>query len=136
MPLAAEIQLNDITERVFDDLLNTYTRFYSILVEWCKIIREYLSAFEDEPYLLLAEYISRWNAYVAATLELKEMSESLENRINQLYHKFFSNCPQNPKFTIWRLMVCFEGLFVNRILNNRVKYGLKRSTSLAVCQSF
>lgn len=95
----------DLEMEPFSTILKIYAGVYTLITEFCQVIRKYLAIYEDDPYLLLSEYTSRWNLYVASMMELSTTLKSMESRINQLYRIFFSGHPQNPKFTIWRLMV-------------------------------
>lgn len=132
-PEKIKLQKSLSTDDSFELLEKTYYGLYLAFNQHCKVTRKYLEAFEKDPYLLLAEYCTRWNSYSATILEFESTLGSLADKINDLYQQNFPDYPQTPEFSIWRLMVpessefsCLnsEPLFIRR------RYGTVRFTAI------
>lgn len=122
------VQKDGISEiNSFEVLEKIYSGLYFAFVEKCRVTRNYLRVFENDPYMLLAEYTTRWNSYVASIIEIESSLESLPKQINELHKYNFPHHPQNPEFSFWRLMV---SRFVSRKCEtyraNRQSYGFVR----------
>jgi len=84
-------------------LLDIYNSICSTISHFCGVISYYLNSL-DNIYDLMAEYTSRWNAYVCTMLELEQTFKAFTELMNKTYEHIFQGHPCFPKFSMWRLL--------------------------------
>ena len=75
------------------------------LTFFCKLSYRYIIKYQHNDRLFIDCFIKRYKSYVEACTYLNKTLENLNVLVNYLYETLFKDHPNNPKFSIYRLMI-------------------------------
>ena len=123
--ISTEIKTHQLQIKEPPIILQIYATLQASIMNQCVLTFQYLNSFTNV-YDLLSEYTARvniykssklslllaqWNAYVATMLQFEESLTAFSDIMNEAYETCFPGYPSFPKFSFWRLMVCYQRIF-------------------------
>lgn len=75
------------------------------MVHFCKLSFQYIIKYQNDEKFFLDSIIKRYSSFVEAAIYINENLENINVVVNYLYETLFKDCPNNPKFSIYRLMI-------------------------------
>jgi hypothetical protein len=75
------------------------------MVHFCKLSFQYIIKYQNDEKFFLDSFIKRYQSYVEAAIYINENLENINVVVNYLYETLFKDYPNNPKFSIYRLMI-------------------------------
>lgn len=96
-------QLEELSTGDISPLVESYLYLQEVFSSFCRLTSNYLKGIKN-PFIFIAEYNTKWNNYVVAMKNIGCYLREYTAIMNEVYGKEYSEYPNYPRFSMWRLM--------------------------------